>query len=161
MSNINIGNSQFPVTQRKAGISDQLSDTDWKLIKIRLLCNATNPLKWGYSEVLKCRVCKIYFKQLPMSSVTIVLLVTSWPITVAARYKAWTVFARSNAGIVNANPTQGMEVVCVYSMFVLSCVWIEALRRADHSSKESYRLYKKDYETEGETRASYGLAIVL
>jgi hypothetical protein len=27
------------------------------------------------------------------------------------------------------------------------------LRRADHSSKESYRLCKKDYETEEEARA--------
>jgi hypothetical protein len=40
------------------------------------------------------------------------------PITVAARSKAWTVFARSNAGIVGSNPTRGMDV-CVYSVFVL------------------------------------------
>jgi hypothetical protein len=31
-------------------------------------------------------------------------------ITVAARSKAWTVFARLNAGIVSSNPTQGMYV---------------------------------------------------
>jgi hypothetical protein len=30
---------------------------------------------------------------------------------------------------------------------------VAALRRADHSSKESYRLCKKDYETEKEARA--------
>jgi hypothetical protein len=31
--------------------------------------------------------------------------------------------ARSNAGIVGSNPTHGMDVcVCVYSLFVLSCV---------------------------------------
>jgi hypothetical protein len=42
---------------------------------------------------------------------------------------------------------------CVYSVFVLSCVQVVALRRADHSSKESYRLCKKDYETEEEARA--------
>jgi hypothetical protein len=35
-------------------------------------------------------------------------------ITVAAR----SVFARSNTGIVDSNPTQGMNV-CVYSVFVL------------------------------------------
>jgi hypothetical protein len=40
--------------------------------------------------------------------------------------------------------------VCVYFVFVLSCV---ALRRAHYSSKESYRLRKKDYETEEEARA--------
>jgi hypothetical protein len=68
-------------------------------------------------------------------------------ITVATWCKAWTVFARSNAGIVGSNPTQGMDVcVCVYSAFVLSCVLVAALRRTDHSSKESYRLCKKDYE---------------
>jgi hypothetical protein len=32
------------------------------------------------------------------------------PITVAARSKAWTVFARSNAGIVGSNHTQGIHV---------------------------------------------------
>jgi hypothetical protein len=40
-----------------------------------------------------------------------------WPITVAARSKAWNVFPRSNTGIVGSNPTQGMvvclRVVCV------------------------------------------------
>jgi hypothetical protein len=42
------------------------------------------------------------------------------PIRVAARSKTSTVFARSNAGIVGSNPTQGMDVciVCVYSVFV-------------------------------------------
>jgi hypothetical protein len=46
------------------------------------------------------------------------------PITAAAQSKAWTVYARSNTGIVGSNPTQGMDVciVCVYSMFVLFCV---------------------------------------
>jgi hypothetical protein len=59
--------------------------------------------------------------------------------TVAALSEAWTVFARSNTAIVGSNPTQGMHVcVCVYSVFVLSCVQVAALRRADHSPKESY-----------------------
>jgi hypothetical protein len=45
------------------------------------------------------------------------------PIIAAARSKAWTVFARSNAGIVGSNPTEGMDVcVRVYSVFVLSSV---------------------------------------
>jgi hypothetical protein len=71
------------------------------------------------------------------------------------------------------NPTQGMDLcACVYSVFVLSRVSVSAfffsflvaptlgillqvaaLRRANHSSKESYRLCKKDFETEGEARA--------
>jgi hypothetical protein len=43
------------------------------------------------------------------------------PITVAARSKVRTVFARTNIAIVGLNPIQGIDV-CVYSMFVLSCV---------------------------------------
>jgi hypothetical protein len=45
------------------------------------------------------------------------------PVTVAARSKAWTVIARKNVGIVGWNPTRDIDVfVCVYSVFVLSCV---------------------------------------
>jgi hypothetical protein len=44
-------------------------------------------------------------------------------ITVAARSKALSIFARSNTGIKISNPTQSMSVcVCAYSVFVLSCV---------------------------------------
>jgi hypothetical protein len=51
--------------------------------------------------------------------------------------------------IVDSIPTQGMDIcVCVYSVFVLFRVQVAALRRADHSSRESYRLCKEDYETE-------------
>jgi hypothetical protein len=39
----------------------------------------------------------------------------------AARCKAWNVFARSNTGIVGSNPARGMDV-CFHSVFVLSCV---------------------------------------
>jgi hypothetical protein len=63
--------------------------------------------------------------------------------------KAWTASIRSNTGIMDSNPTPGMDIcVCVYYLFVLFCVQVAVLRRADHSSKESYRLRKKDYETE-------------
>jgi hypothetical protein len=45
------------------------------------------------------------------------------PITMAERSKTLTVFARSNAGIVGSNPTQGMDVcVYVYSAFMLSYI---------------------------------------
>jgi hypothetical protein len=42
----------------------------------------------------------------------------TFPITVAALSKTWTVFARSNTGIVGSNPTRGVDI-CVYSVFVL------------------------------------------
>jgi hypothetical protein len=64
------------------------------------------------------------------------------PVTVAEQSKAYTVFARSEAMIVSSNPTQGMDVWCVYAFFCVCVVLClgEALRRASHSSKESYRL---------------------
>jgi hypothetical protein len=40
------------------------------------------------------------------------------PITVATRSKAWTVFARSKAGIVGSNLTRGMDV-CLCLFFAL------------------------------------------
>jgi hypothetical protein len=42
-------------------------------------------------------------------------------ITVAARSKAWTVFARLNTGVVGLNPTEGMDVFVrlFYSVFLL------------------------------------------
>jgi hypothetical protein len=51
-------------------------------------------------------------------------------------------------------PLKVMDVcVCVYSVFVLSYVQVATLRLADHSSKESYSLCKKDYGTKKEARA--------
>jgi hypothetical protein len=50
------------------------------------------------------------------------------PITVAARSKAWNIFARSNTGIVVSNPAQGMDVclrlfcVCVVLCRSRPCV---------------------------------------
>jgi hypothetical protein len=71
----------------------------------------------------------------------------------AAPAEVWTVFARSNAGIMGLNLTQGMDVcVCFYSLFVLSFVEVAALRRAVPPSKESYHL-RTNEETEEEARA--------
>jgi hypothetical protein len=59
------------------------------------------------------------------------LQVLEWPITVAARSKAWTVFARLNPVIMGSKPTQDMDIcVCVYTVFVFF-VLAEALQRAD------------------------------
>jgi hypothetical protein len=47
-------------------------------------------------------------------------------------------------------PLKAWMFECAFILFVLSCVYVAALRRADPPSKESYRLCKKDYETEEE-----------
>jgi hypothetical protein len=45
------------------------------------------------------------------------------PITVAEQSKAWTVFFRSNTGIVGSNLTQGMDVcVPLFCVCVILCV---------------------------------------
>jgi hypothetical protein len=43
------------------------------------------------------------------------------PVTVAVRSKACSVFARSEAGIVGSNPTQTMNVRCVYEFILYLC----------------------------------------
>jgi hypothetical protein len=49
--------------------------------------------------------------------------------------------------------TLGIGVcMCIYSVFVLSCLHVAALWGADHSSMESCRLCKNDYKTEEEAR---------
>jgi hypothetical protein len=66
---------------------------------------------------------------------------------VAALSKAWTVFARSN-------PSRGVDVcVRLFCVCVVLCVGSAALRLADPTPKETYRLCKKDLETEEEARA--------
>jgi hypothetical protein len=59
------------------------------------------------------------------STVDLTLMSSLWfvpePMTVAARSKVWTVFARSNAGIVGSNPTQDMDV-CVRLRLFRVCV---------------------------------------
>jgi hypothetical protein len=42
-------------------------------------------------------------------------------LTVAAWSTAWTVFAHLDAGIVGSNPTQGMDVWCVYVFILCLC----------------------------------------
>jgi hypothetical protein len=45
------------------------------------------------------------------------------PITVAELSKAWTTFARLNAGLVGSNPTQGMDVcVRLFCVCAVLCV---------------------------------------
>jgi hypothetical protein len=56
-------------------------------------------------------------------SVLLTLVISEAQIRVTVLSKARTVFARSNDGTVVSNLTQGTGVcVCVYSVFVLSCV---------------------------------------
>jgi hypothetical protein len=63
------------------------------------------------------------------------------PITVAARSKARTVLAHSNAGIVGLNLTRGMDdCVRFFRVCVVLCVGSAALRRADPPSKGAVEL---------------------
>jgi hypothetical protein len=48
---------------------------------------------------------------------------TYMTVTVAERSKAWTVFARSEAGIVGSNPKQHMDVLYVFILCLRSIVF--------------------------------------
>jgi hypothetical protein len=64
------------------------------------------------------------------------------PITVAARSKAGSVFARLNTGIVGSNTTQGMDV-CFRLFCVCALLYAgSGLATADPPFKEFYRLCK-------------------
>jgi hypothetical protein len=69
------------------------------------------------------------------------------PITVASQSKAWTVFSRSNTGIVSANPTWGMDVCMRLFCVSAVCVQVAALRRADPRPRSPTGCVK-DQETE-------------
>jgi hypothetical protein len=43
--------------------------------------------------------------------------------------------------VMGSNPTRDRMTVCVYSVFVLFCVQVAVLRRADPPFKEPYRLF--------------------
>jgi hypothetical protein len=59
-------------------------------------------------------------------------------------------------------PLEAWMSVYVYSSFVLSCMQVAALRRADHSSKESYRVCEPVTRNKlGCTSASSPLILVL
>jgi hypothetical protein len=53
------------------------------------------------------------------------------PVTLAAQSKAWTVFARSEAGIVGSNPNQGMDVWCGYAFILCLCCPVFRYRPCD------------------------------
>jgi hypothetical protein len=61
-------------------------------------------------------------------------------ITVSARSQTWTVFAARRVGSWDQIPLEAWMFMCVYSVFMLFCMQVAALRRADPPSKESYRL---------------------
>jgi hypothetical protein len=64
-------------------------------------------------------------------------------ITVAARSKAWTVFSRSDTGIVGLNPTWGVDVcVRLFCVCAVLCAG-SGLTTGWCPPKESYRLCKK------------------
>jgi hypothetical protein len=61
------------------------------------------------------------------------------PVPMAARSKARSVFDRSNTEVAGSNSARGMDVCTSFSVLCCS-VQLEALRRADNPSKESYQM---------------------
>jgi hypothetical protein len=70
-------------------------------------------------------------KQLQLTYSRHVCMSRVLPVTVAARSRAWTVFARSDARIVGLNPTQGMNVWCAYAFILCLCCPVFRQRPCD------------------------------
>jgi hypothetical protein len=90
------------------------------------------------------------------------------PIIVAVRSKTWTVFlARTLGSWVRIPLKAWMSIVRVYSMFVLFCMKVAALRRADPSFQESCRLcigsrnQKKKRGGQGQTKGCIAIIIII
>jgi hypothetical protein len=66
-----------------------------------------NPYIFSYLIIRLCDYC---------------LVTNLWPVTVAGRSETCTVFVRSEAMIVVSNPTQGMDVWCMYAFFCVCVV---------------------------------------
>jgi hypothetical protein len=75
---------------------------------------------------------------------------TDQPVTATERSKACTVFARSKAGIVGSNPTQGMDVWCVYAFILCLCFLVFRYKPCDDltTRSRSPTVCKNDHETE-------------
>jgi hypothetical protein len=82
----------------------------------------SNNIKSSYITAVRFKFegspCRNVYNSVDAFSLIIVSIYTLRPVKVAAQSKAWTIFARSDAGIVGSNPTQGMDVCCVYA-FIL------------------------------------------
>jgi hypothetical protein len=74
-------------------------------------------IPWCYVTVFSFRICVAVNICVFFNSTHNI----SKPVTVAARSKAWTVFACTDVGIVGLNPTQGMDVLCVYVFILCLC----------------------------------------
>jgi hypothetical protein len=107
----------------------------WVFYRHSLLLHCPNKL-YTHGKVVIYFVCRIWSFVLLLQSTY-----TNSPITVAARSKAWTIFARSNAGI-----------VCVYSVCVVLCVG-SGLATGWSLVQGVLPYVKKNYGTEAEARA--------
>jgi hypothetical protein len=113
-----------------------LSSDIWRRIILLMFADMVEEVKlgtvllafivWGLDYILHTvsgRVCAYFWHKSNWQESdlrnNLRLYAMTWLITVAGRSKAWTVFARSNAGIVGSNPTQGMDV-CV-RLFSVCC----------------------------------------
>jgi hypothetical protein len=88
--------------------------------------------------------------QLLINPIFLWLVNFNMSVTVAERSRACTAFAHSEAGIVGLNPTQGMDVWCVY-VFIL-CLYCSVFRQRPCDElitrPRSPTICKNDHETE-------------
>jgi hypothetical protein len=94
-----------------------------RLTKPTLLCSLSciNELTAALT-VTSTQSTHAYTEECLKTNSSIIIRVNE-PITVAARSKAYIFFSRSNSGIVDSSPTQGMDVsLLLFCLYVVLCV---------------------------------------
>jgi hypothetical protein len=96
-----------------------ISKETWSIAKtyitLHTYCLWDGILSWFSSYCTLQKVWQHFLHSCGWYNIRIIFV--SEPVTVAGRSEACTVFARSEAGIVGSNPTQGMDVWCVCTFF--------------------------------------------
>jgi hypothetical protein len=105
---------------RFAGVPRKYDLTDsWRAVVNRVEVGRTH-ISHRHNVINRSSVPWNLFHNLKLLKLT-----KKMPITVAERSEAWTVFSRSNSGIVVSNPTQGMSrYLRLFCVCVVLCVGI-------------------------------------
>jgi hypothetical protein len=99
--------------------NDSTSCHLWRSFRLKLPETRQNFLRLRIEQM---QVHKLFFSYVDLIGLRILRVIFDFkPVTVAERSKAWTVFSRSDAGIVGSNTTQGMDVWCIRAFILCFC----------------------------------------
>jgi hypothetical protein len=112
------------IIQESVNISVQDSEQEHQIQQLTAWGHTSCTIRhvFYFTSVWSCHNCNTMY-EISLLSLYKVQYVSMKPIAVAARSKAWTVFARSNYGTVDSNHTQCMDVcVRLFCVCIVLCV---------------------------------------